>query len=84
MVLGGETMKARCLVSFFTNHVGGTKDDVIEIENQSLYDDLLKSGYIEAVESQPTQERENISSDPTQLKAKKSRASKVVDSYENQ
>jgi hypothetical protein len=83
-VLGGETMKARVLVSFFTNHVGGTKGDVIEIKDQSLFDSLVKSGYIEAVETQPTRGRENISSDPTELNAKKSRARKVVDSYENQ
>jgi hypothetical protein len=72
-------MKARVLVSFFTNHVGGTQDDIIEIENHSLFQDLLKSGYIEAVDSPPSTEREHISENPETLQVKKKRVSKVVD-----
>jgi hypothetical protein len=79
-VCGGENMKARVLVSFFSSKARGTKDEVIDIKDQSLFDDLVNAGYVEAAEQTPTNERENISSDPAELKVKKARAQKVVES----
>jgi len=73
-------MKARVLISFFTDGARGSKDEVIEIKDQQTFDDLVKSGYIEAIDSPPTRERENVSTNPEELQVKKSRVRKVADS----
>jgi hypothetical protein len=45
-------MKAICLTSFFTQDITGTVGQEIDIQDQNVFDDLLKSGYIREVENQ--------------------------------
>lgn len=50
-------MQVRCLISFFTNNITGSQGQTITIEDQKIVDDLVKSGYVEVVQSnQPTPE----------------------------
>lgn len=48
-------MKAICLISFFTQDFSGTQGETIEISDQKVFDDLVKSGYIKAVEEPKTE-----------------------------
>jgi hypothetical protein len=72
-------MKARCLVSFFAQDISGTQGTIIEVQDQQTFDELVKSGYVEAVDTQS----ENVSNDPEQLRVKHARAKKS-DSNESQ
>jgi hypothetical protein len=47
-------MKAICLTSFFTQDISGTIGQEIEITDQKVFDDLVKSGYIQPIEN-PTE-----------------------------
>ena len=50
-------MQVRCLTSFFTNNISGSQGQIIEIEDQKTVDDLVKSGYVEVIQSnQPSPE----------------------------
>jgi hypothetical protein len=61
-------MKAICLVSFFSQNVSGTKDSVIEIQDQQTFDELEKSGYIQAMDSQS--QNSNVARTPQELQTK--------------
>jgi hypothetical protein len=75
-------MKARCLVSFFAQDISGTQGTIIEVQDQKVFDELVQSGYVEAVDSQS--QNDNVSHDPEQLRVKNARAKKVSDSHESQ
>lgn len=66
-------MKGRCLQSFFGTNVSGNIGEIIDVPDQATFDELVQSGYLEAVDS-PTQ-NENVSADPETL-AVKGRAKK--------
>lgn len=76
-------MKARCLVSFFAQNVSGTQDTVIEVKDQQLFDELVKSGYIEAIETQSPSKDEHISTNPEELHIKNTRAKKASGLHED-
>lgn len=77
-------MKARCLVSFYANDISGTQNSIMEISDQQTFDDLLKAGYIEAVESENSTRRENVSDNPEELTPKKARTRKASGTHESQ
>jgi hypothetical protein len=77
---GGESMKARCLVSFFSDEVSGTKGEIIEINDQQTFDELLLAEYIEAVENVSPSKK--IGDTPQEVSIKSKR--KANDSNENQ
>jgi hypothetical protein len=58
-------MKGRCLISFFGSKVRGTIGQIVDIPDQATFDDLIASGYLEAVES--PRKKDNVSSDPETL-----------------
>jgi hypothetical protein len=51
-------MKARCLTSFFTEKVSGTQGQTITINDQKTLDELVKSGYVEEIQSNQTSPEE--------------------------
>lgn len=46
-------MKGIVLISFFAQGIVGTVGQEILIKDQKLFDDLVKSGYIKAIETAP-------------------------------
>jgi hypothetical protein len=44
-------MQARCLANFVGENVSCTIGAIVNIDNQEQMDDLVKSGYVEAVNS---------------------------------
>jgi hypothetical protein len=53
-------MRARCLRSFFSQDVSGTQEQIIEVKDQKTFDDLVKSGYIESLETQKDTAEGNV------------------------
>lgn len=74
-------MKARCLTSFFSQKESGTIGQIIEIEDKQVMDDLLASGFVEAVESTSSKGEATKHSDAKKTNAK---TKKAVDSHENE
>jgi hypothetical protein len=77
-------MKARCLTSFFSQKHSGTVGQIIEVKDKQVMDELLASGYVEAIES-PSQNQKSASSKgeaPTQKMTAKTK--KAVDNHENE
>jgi hypothetical protein len=64
-------LKGRCLISFFGQDLSGTIGQVIEVQDQKTFDDLVQSGYIEPMDT-PTS-NENVSTSPDTLASVKSR-----------
>jgi hypothetical protein len=54
-------MKAIVITSFFTQGISATQGETIDIQDQKVFDDLLKAGFIKAAESENTQEPERKS-----------------------
>jgi len=46
-------MKGIVLISFFAQGISGTVGQEVFIKDQKLFDDLVKSGYIKAIETAP-------------------------------
>jgi len=74
-------MKARCLISFFTDKVSGTQGQTITINDQKTLDELVKSGYVEEIQSNQTSPEEiamadNVVDKKTTAKTKKANEGK--------
>lgn len=59
-------MKVRVLVSFFSEKLSGTQDEIMNITDEKILNELLQAGYVEAVET-----KENVSENPSELRLKK-------------
>lgn len=71
-------MKARCLNSFFTQKVSGTIGQTIDIQDQETFDNLVKVGYVEAVESK----EQNVGNTPQEVTKATPKAKKVNEANE--
>lgn len=59
-------MKVRVLVSFFSEKLSGTQDEIMNITDEKILSELLQAGYVESVET-----KENVSGNPSELRLKK-------------
>lgn len=81
-------MKARCLTSFFSQKKSGTVGQIIEIEDTQVMDDLLASGYIEAVnpisQNQKSASSKGEASKENDVKKGTAKTKKAVDNHEDE
>lgn len=75
-------MKARCLASFFSQNQSGTIGQIIEIKDQQVMDQLLASGYVEAVGN--TSPDPSATSNKGEAKKTNAKTKKAVDNHENE